>query len=110
MVGRQRDWSIPPIGGVAPGARLTVVKFYDFDETWHAWAGDFLAACAWTLDHRETYRIRTGLTAVNWDVDAGISTAMAALVEAGLVPVAAMGNHRQRSGRARLSRRACRTC
>jgi len=79
--------------GMAPGARLTVVKFYDFDETWHAWAGDFLAACAWTLDHREIYRIRTVLMAVNWDVDAGISAAMADFVSAGLLPVAAVGNH-----------------
>ena len=44
-----------------PGGRLTVVKFYDFDGVWHAWAGDFLAACAWTLDNRETYRIRSVL-------------------------------------------------
>ncbi len=79
--------------GVAPGARLTVVKFYDFDETWHTWAGDFLAACAWTLDHRETYRIHTVLTAVNWEVDAGISAAMDAFVAAGMLPVAAVGNH-----------------
>jgi len=83
----------PDYRGMAPGARLTVVKFYDFDETWHAWAGDFLAACAWTLDNRETYRIRTVLMAVNWDVDAGISAAMAEFVSAGLLPVAAVGNH-----------------
>ena len=83
----------PAYRGMAPRGRLTVVKFYDFDQTWHAWAGDFLAACAWTLDHREIYRIRTVLTAVNWDVDAGISAAMGDLVAAGLVPVAAMGNH-----------------
>ncbi len=79
--------------GMAPSGRLTVVKFYDFDLTWHAWAGDFLAACAWTLDNREIYRIRTVLTAVNWDVDAGISAAMAEFVSAGMVPVAAVGNH-----------------
>jgi len=79
--------------GMASGGRLTVVKYYDFDETWHAWAGDFLAACAWTLDHREIYRIGTVLTAVNWDVDAGISTAMGDLVAAGMLPVAAMGNY-----------------
>ncbi len=78
--------------GMAPGGRLTIVKFYDFDETWHAWAGDFLAACAWTLEHRDTYRVRTVLTAVNWDVDAGISVAMRAFVNAGVLPVAAMGN------------------
>jgi hypothetical protein len=83
----------PVYRGMAPSGRLTVVKFYDFDQTWHAWAGDFLAACAWTLDHREIYRIRTVLSAVNWDVDAGISAAMADLVSAGLVPVVAMGNH-----------------
>ncbi len=82
----------PAYRGMAPGGRFTVVKFYDFDETWHAWAGDFLAACAWTLDHRETYRIRTVLTAVNWDVDAGISAAMEAFAAEGMVPVAAAGN------------------
>lgn len=79
--------------GIAPGARLTIVKFYDFDETWHAWAGDYLAACAWTLEYRDTYRIRTVLTAVNWEVDAGISTAMRAFVDVGILPVAAMGNY-----------------
>lgn len=78
--------------GLAPNARLTIVKFYDFDEVWHAWAGDFLAACAWTLEHHEIYRIRTVLTAVNWPVDAGISAAMNAFVEAGITPVVAMGN------------------
>jgi hypothetical protein len=83
----------PDFRGMSPGARLTVVKFYDFDETWHAWAGDFLAACSWTLDNREIYRIRTVLMAVNWDVDAGISTAMADFVSAGLLPVAAAGNY-----------------
>ncbi len=83
----------PDYRGMAPGGRLTIVKFYDFDLVWHAWAGDFLAACAWTLDNRETYRIRTVLSAVNWDVDAGISLAMAAFVDAGIMPVAAMGNY-----------------
>ena len=83
----------PAYRGISSGARLTVVKFYDFDQTWHAWAGDFLAACAWTLDHREIYRIRTVLMAVNWDVDAGISMAMADMVSVGLVPVAAVGNY-----------------
>jgi len=78
--------------GINPDGRLTVVKFYDFDEVWHAWAGDFLAACAWTLEHRETYRVRTVLAAVNWDTDAGLSDAMAAFVDAGIVPVSAMGN------------------
>ena len=79
--------------GVAPGARLTVVKYYDFDETWHAWAGDFLAACAWTLDNREKYRIKTVLSAVNWPLDAGISAAMEAFVAAGITPITAVGNH-----------------
>jgi hypothetical protein len=78
--------------GVNPGGRLTVVKYYDFDGVWHAWAGDFLAACAWTLDNREAYRIRTALMAVNWEADLGISQAMAAFVDAGILPVAAMGN------------------
>jgi len=83
----------PDYRGMAPGARLTVVKYYDFDQTWHAWAGDFLAACAWTLENREIYRIQTVLMAVNWDVDAGISAAMAEFVAAGILPVAAMGNY-----------------
>jgi len=82
----------PDYRGVAAGGRLTVVKCYDFDEIWHAWAGDFLAACAWVLDHQDTYRIRTVLMAVNWTEDAGISSAVAALVQAGMLPVAAMGN------------------
>ncbi|MCP4572576.1 MAG: S8 family serine peptidase [bacterium] len=83
----------PDHNGVVPGGRLTVVKFYDFDMTWHAWAGDFLAACDWVLANRETYRIRAVLAAVNWDVDAGISAAMSDLVDAGVVPVVAAGNH-----------------
>jgi len=82
----------PDYRGMAPGSRLTVVKFYDFDEIWHAWAGDFIAACDWTLAHREVYRVRTVLTAVNWDVDAGISDAVSGLLDAGLLTVAAMGN------------------
>ena len=82
----------PAYRGLAPQGRLTVVKYYDFDGIWHAWAGDFLAACAWTLDHVATYRIRVALMAVNWETDAGISTALDALLEAGVVPVAAMGN------------------
>jgi hypothetical protein len=83
----------PAYRGINPGGRLTVVKFYDFDGVWHAWAGDYLAACAWTLENRETYRIRSVLTAVNWDADLGISDAMRAFVDAGIVPVAAMGNY-----------------
>lgn len=79
--------------GVAQGARLVVVKFYDFDLVWHAWAGDFLAACAWVLDQREALRVGPVLMAVNWDADAGIAAAVAELADAGLTPVAAMGNH-----------------
>ncbi|MCB1185086.1 S8 family peptidase, partial [bacterium] len=82
----------PDYRGVSAGARLTVVKFYDYDQTWHAWAGDFLAACDWLLANHATYRVRTVLMAVNWDVDAGIGAAVAALVDAGLLPVAAAGN------------------
>lgn len=78
--------------GLNPGGRLTVVKFYDFDGVWHAWAGDFLAACAWVVENHETYRIRSVLAAVNWSEDLGISEAMAALVDVGIVPVVAMGN------------------
>ncbi len=88
----------PYLAGLAPATRLTIVKFYDFDEIWHTWAGDFLAACDWTLNHRDVYRIRTVLTAVNWPVDAGISAAMDAFVEAGILPVAAMGNEGPGSG------------
>ena len=78
--------------GLNPGGRLTVVKFYDFDEVWHAWAGDFLAACAWTLDNHEQYRVRCVVAAVNWEEDLGISEAMDAFLDVGLVPVVAMGN------------------
>ncbi len=78
--------------GVAPGGRLTVVKFYDFDQVWHTWAGDYLAACAWTLANRDAYRIRVVLSAVNWSEDLGISDAMNEMVAAGLIPVVAMGN------------------
>ncbi|MBE0566952.1 MAG: S8 family serine peptidase, partial [Krumholzibacteria bacterium] len=83
----------PAYEGVAPGARLTIVKFYDFDVTWHAWAGDFLAACAWLLDNHETYRVRTVLVAVNWDTEAGTSIALDRLQAQGLTVVAAMGNY-----------------
>jgi hypothetical protein len=79
--------------GVAPGARLVVVKFYDFDLVWHAWAGDFLAACSWLLDQREALRIGPVLMAVNWDADAGIAAAVAELADVGMTPVAAMGNY-----------------
>ncbi len=78
--------------GMAPAARLTIVKFYDFDGEWRTWAGDFLAACSWTLAHADVYRIRAVLCAVNWDQDAGISDAMSAFAAAGIVPVAAVGN------------------
>lgn len=78
--------------GVAPGARLTVVKFYDFDVTWHAWAGDFLAACAWLLDHAEVYRVRAAVVAVNWDTEAGTSLALGRLQDAGITVVTAVGN------------------
>lgn len=82
----------PTWTGVAPATKLTVIKFYDFDEIWHARAGDFLAACDWLLDNRELYRVRTALVAVNWPVDSGIGAAMEALLDAGILPVAAMGN------------------
>ena len=83
----------PAFAGVAPAMRLTVVKYYDFDVTWHAWAGDFLAACAWTLANHETYRIRHVLTAVNWDTEAGTSLALGRLADAGITVIAAAGNH-----------------
>lgn len=82
----------PDLAGIAPGTRLTIIKYYDFDEIWHMRAGDFLAACDWLLENRELYRVRIALMAVNWPVDSGISAAMEALLEAGIVPVAAMGN------------------
>lgn len=82
----------PVYRGIAPAARLTVVKFYDFDGLWRTWAGDFLAACAWTLDNAAQYRVRTVLCAVNWDEDLGISAAMDAFLAAGILPVGAMGN------------------
>gem|GEM_PF-2173320 len=82
----------PRYRGIAGSGRLTVVKFYDFDEVWHAWAGDFLAACAWTLENGGTYRIRSALCAVNWPEDLGIGDAMSALVAGGILPVVAMGN------------------
>ncbi len=88
----------PSLRGLAPEARLTIVKFYDFDVVWHRWAGDFLAACSWLLDHREVYRVRVALAAVNWDVDAGISTAMNDLLAAGILPVVAMGNQGSEGG------------
>ncbi len=82
----------PALRGVASETRLTIVKFYDFDTVWHQWAGDFLAACAWVLDNRDTFRIRVALIAVNWEVDAGISQAMSDLLAAGILPVVAVGN------------------
>jgi hypothetical protein len=82
----------PTLHGLASVGRLTIVKFYDFDVVWHQWAGDFLAACDWVLNNKDDYRIRLVLTAVNWDVDAGISTAMTDLLAAGILPVVAVGN------------------
>ncbi|MBK8166361.1 MAG: S8 family serine peptidase [bacterium] len=78
--------------GVAPAARLVVVKFYDFDTVWHAWAGDFLAACDWVLDRHQALRIGPVLMATNWDAELGIAGALRELADAGLLPVAAMGN------------------
>lgn len=83
----------PALRGVAPGARLVVVKYYDFDLVWHAWAGDFLAACDWVLQRRDALRIGPVLMAVNWDQELGIAAAVNALADAGLTPVAAMGNY-----------------
>ncbi len=82
----------PDLRGVAPAARLTVVKFYDFDGVWRAWAGDFLAACDWLLAHRDVHRVGPVVLAVNWNDDLGIGDAMAALRSAGMTPVAAAGN------------------
>ncbi len=78
--------------GLASSGRLVIVKFYDFDGVWRQWAGDFLAACDWVLQQREVMRIRVALCAVNWAIDAGIGAAMTAFAEAGIMPVAAMGN------------------
>lgn len=78
--------------GLAPTGRLTIVKFYDFDGVWRQWAGDFLAACDWLLAHRDLYRVRVALCAVNWDEDVGLSDAVAALADAGILLVAAAGN------------------
>ncbi|MHB8079431.1 MAG: S8 family serine peptidase, partial [Candidatus Krumholzibacteriia bacterium] len=78
--------------GIAPVARLTIVKFYDFDGVWRQWQGDFLAACAWLLDHRGECRVRVALCAVGWDVDLGLGAAMDELRAAGILPVVAMGN------------------
>ncbi len=78
--------------GLAPSGRLTIVKFYDFDGVWRQWQGDFLAACAWLLDHRAQCRVRVALCAVNWDLDLGLGAAMDELRAAGILVVAAMGN------------------
>jgi hypothetical protein len=78
--------------GVAPAARLVIVKFYDFDVVWRAWAGDFLAACDWVLDRHQALRIGPVLVATNWDAELGIAGAVRELADAGLLPVAAMGN------------------
>jgi len=83
----------PAYHGVAPAARLTIVKFYDFDGIWHQWAFDFLAACDWVLANHELHRIRVLLAAVNWEVDAGISDALEAIAALGILPVVAAGNH-----------------
>ncbi len=82
----------PDLRGVASGARLTIVKFYDFDGIWHQWASDFLTAADWVLEHHETYRIQIVLAAVNWEVDVGLSDAMTALLDVGILPIVAMGN------------------
>lgn len=78
--------------GLAPTGRLTIVKFYDFDGIWRQWAGDFLAACDWLIANRDLYRVRVALCAVQWDEDAGLSDAVAALADAGILLVAAAGN------------------
>ncbi len=78
--------------GLGPLARLTVVKFYDFDGVWRQWAGDFLAACDWLLDHGQECRVRVALCAVNWEVDFGFGAVLAQLRAAGILPVCAMGN------------------
>jgi hypothetical protein len=88
----------PSWHGLAPASRLTIVKFYDFDTVWHQWLGDFLDGCAWILDHRDTYRVRVLLVAVNWPVDGGIGTAMTEMVTAGILPIVAIGNDGQSGG------------
>jgi subtilisin family serine protease len=82
----------PQLAGVAPSSRLTIVKFYDFDGIWHTWLGDFLAGVDWVLAHRQTYRIRVLLAAVNWEIDGGLSAACQELLSAGILPVVAAGN------------------
>ncbi|MFO7654971.1 MAG: S8 family serine peptidase [Candidatus Krumholzibacteriia bacterium] len=82
----------PELAGLARRGRLTIVKYYDFDGIWHQWAGDFLLACDWLLDHHEVQRVQVALAAVNWDVDLGISAAVDALAGAGILLVVAAGN------------------
>ena len=62
-------WYLPTVLKMADGKtepQTIMIKFYDFDGTWHQWAGDFLLACDWLLENHQTHRVRVALAAVNW--------------------------------------------
>ncbi len=83
--------------GVAPEGRFVVVKTYNFEGRWEVWASDLLLGIQWVLDHVQSHHIHACLIGAVWDQDLGISTAVQALLDAGVVVIAPAGNDRNGS-------------
>ena len=78
--------------GVAPEGRFVVVKTYNYEGRWEVWASDLLLGIDWVLDHALSHHIRACLIGAVWDEDLGISTAVDALLDAGIAVIAPSGN------------------
>ncbi len=82
----------PTLSGVAPEGRMVIVKTYNFEGQWMVWASDLLLGIDWVLANRNAYEIRTVLIGAVWEDDLGITDAVSALIDVGIVVVAPSGN------------------
>jgi hypothetical protein len=78
--------------GVAPEGRMVIVKTWNFEGRWELFASDLLLGLQWVLENHVDYRIRACLIGAVWDEDLGISEAVEALLDAGIVVIAPAGN------------------
>lgn len=81
--------------GVAPRARLVVVKTWNFEARWEVWASDLLLGIEWLLEHGAQYRVRACLIGATWDEDLEIAAAVQALTQAGIAVICSAGNQPQ---------------
>jgi hypothetical protein len=82
----------PRLAGVAPQARLVIVKTYNFEGHWEVWASDLLLGIDWLLAHLQSYRVRACLIGATWPDDLAISDAVRALTQAGIAVICPIGN------------------